>query len=66
MATKPNDQTVPEHATREPEILTPEEDARRATRRLEWEEREHTSRWPQADDPLRQPGEPSPAPEKRK
>jgi len=66
MAMKPNDDTVPEHATREPEILSPDEMARRATRRLEWEEQEKTVRWPQADDPLRDPGECSPAPEKRK
>jgi hypothetical protein len=64
MPTTPDDD-VPEEATVEPRIVTPEEDARRAERRLEWQERMHTQRWPLAKDRLRQPGELSPAPEKR-
>jgi hypothetical protein len=59
------DEGVPEEATVEPRIVTPEEDARRAERRLEWQERMRTQRWPLARDIMRQPGELSPAPQKR-
>jgi hypothetical protein len=59
------DDGVPEEATVEPRILTPEEDARRAERRLDWQERMHSLRWPLAADALRQPGELSPSPERR-
>jgi hypothetical protein len=59
------DDGVPEEATVEPRILTPEEDARRAERRLDWQEQMHTRRWPLANDRMRQPGELSPAPAQR-
>jgi hypothetical protein len=59
------DDDVPEEATVEPRIVTPEEDARRAERRLDWQERMHARRWPRASDRMRQPGELSPAPQKR-
>jgi hypothetical protein len=57
---------VPEERVEEPPILTPEEDAERAQRRLEAQEGEREPRWPQPDDPLRQPGELSPPPEHRR
>jgi hypothetical protein len=47
---------VPEDATAEPPILTTDEMADRATRRMEEQEK----------DPLRQPGEMTPRPEKRR
>ena len=56
---------VPEEATVEPRILTPEQAADRATLRAERQEREQMDDWPEPDDPLRQPGEMSPAPDKR-
>jgi hypothetical protein len=55
---------VAEHSTKEPKIATPREDADRAQHRLEEQAGDH--RWPQAKDPLRQPGELSPDPEKRR
>jgi len=64
MPTKPDD-GVPEEATVEPRIATPEEDAQRAERRLDWQERMRTRRWPLPNDALRQPGEMSPSPERR-
>ena len=64
MPTKPDD-GVPEEATVEPRIATPEEDALRAERRLDWQERTHIRRWPLANDALRQPGELSPSPQRR-
>jgi hypothetical protein len=57
---------VPEEATAEPPILTPEQMAERASRRRDEQEHDLTDRWPQTEDPLRQPGEMSPAPEKRR
>lgn len=65
MPAKMDDEGVPEEATVEPRILTPEEDARRAERRLDWQERWHLRRWPLPGDALRQPGELSPAPQQR-
>jgi hypothetical protein len=64
MPTKPDD-GVPEEATVEPRIATPEEDARRAERRLDWQERTQIKRWPLPNDTLRQPGELSPDPQRR-
>jgi hypothetical protein len=60
-----NDPTIPEEATEEPEIRGDAEEDERATRR--GEQQEHTSHtiWPDADYPLRQGGEMSPAPAKR-
>jgi hypothetical protein len=55
--------TIPEEAEEEPRILSPQEDADRAARRLDWQERHEQKRWPEPDDPLRQPGELSPPPE---
>jgi hypothetical protein len=57
---------VPEDATAEPRILTPDEMAERATLRARRQEHDQMDEWPQPDDPLRQPGEMSPAPEKRR
>jgi hypothetical protein len=57
---------IPEDATEEPRILTPEEDAERAARRADLEESEQLEIWPEPNDPLRQPGELSPPPAKHK
>ena len=57
---------VPEEATKEPPILTPDQLAERALLRADEQQRDSSERWPQSDDPLRQPGELSPAPEKRR
>jgi hypothetical protein len=54
---------VPEAATTEPRIVTPEEDAERAAR--EQERQDHAPYRSGGADPLRQPGESSPAPERR-
>jgi hypothetical protein len=40
--------------------------AERATRRMAEQDKDPTDRWPQTEDPLRQPGEMAPAPEKRR
>lgn len=64
MPTNP-DEGVPEEATVEPRIATPEEDALRAERRLDWQERTQMWRWPLPNDALRQPGELSPSPQQR-
>ncbi len=64
MPRKPDD-GVPEEATVEPRIATPEEDARRAVQRLDWQERTRLRRWPLPNDALRQPGELSPSPQQR-
>jgi hypothetical protein len=60
------DQTVPEEATEERAIRSgADEDARGARREDQQEHAAHPI-WPMADDPLRQPGESSPAPAKRR
>jgi hypothetical protein len=59
------DADIPEDATVEPRILTPDEMAWRAEKRLDLQEREDSQRWPQPKDPLRQPGELSPPPDRR-
>jgi len=64
MASKPDD-GVPEEATVEHRIATPAEDARRAERRLDWQESTRIRRWPLPNDSLRQPGELSPSPQRR-
>ena len=56
---------IPEEATEEPRVLSPAEDAERAARRMERDEREPHTRWPGPDDPLRQGGELSADPGKR-
>lgn len=58
-----NPRQIPENAQEEPRILSPQEDADRATRRLDWQDEHDQKRWPEPDDPLRQPGELSPPPE---
>lgn len=57
---------VPEAASEEPRTVTPDEDAERATRRLEHQERRNEPLYPAPEDPGRQAGEPSPAPAKRR
>jgi hypothetical protein len=57
---------VPEAATEEPPILTPEQVADRATRRLEEQENRIDPMYQNPDDPTRQPGVLSPPPEKRR
>jgi hypothetical protein len=59
------DPTVPEEATVEPHILSDEEEDERAARREEQQEHSPHPLWPDADYPLRQGGESSPAPGKR-
>jgi len=56
---------IPEAAREEPRTLTPDEDADRATRRLERQERRGEALYPAPDDPGRQGGELSPPPGKR-
>jgi len=60
------DSTVPEDATDEPHTLAGEEEDERGARRAEQQERSPHPVWPQADDPMRQGGESSPAPDKRR
>ena len=59
------DPTVPEEATVEPPILGDEEEDERAARRGDEQEHAPHPIWPDADYPLRQGGESSPAPGKR-
>jgi hypothetical protein len=61
----PGRSQIPEAAHDEPPILTPAEDADRAARRLDRQERTDEARWPAPEDPLRQGGELSPPPSKR-
>lgn len=60
------DPTVPEEATEEPHILSGDEEDERGARREEQQEHAPHPIWPMADDPLRQAGESSPAPAKRR
>ena len=62
----PDDPTVPEEATEEPHILSDEEEDERAARREDQQDREIHPIWPNADYPLRQGGESSPAPAHRR
>ena len=57
--------TVPEEATEEVEIRSGQEEDERGARREEQQERAPHPIWPEADDPLRQGGESSPAPAHR-
>jgi hypothetical protein len=59
------DPTVPEEATVEPHILSDEEEDERAAQREQQQEAAPHPIWPDADYPLRQAGESSPAPTKR-
>lgn len=56
---------IPEAATEEPRTLTPGQDADRATRRAEQQERRGETVYPAPRDPRRQGGESAPAPNKR-
>jgi len=58
-----NSRQIPEDAQEEPRILSPQQDAERAARRLDWQDEHDVERWPEPDDPLRQPGELSPSPQ---
>jgi hypothetical protein len=60
-----DDPTVPEDAVVEPHIRSEAEEEERAARRDELQERSTHPIWPNADNPLRQAGESSPAPGKR-
>jgi len=60
-----NDPTVPEDAADEPHIRGDEEEDDRAARREAQQEHSSHPIWPDADYPLRQGGESSPAPAKR-
>jgi len=60
-----DDPTVPEDAVVEPHILSAHEEEERAARRDDLQERSPHPIWPNADNPLRQAGESSPAPGKR-
>ena len=61
----PRDPTVPEEATEEPHIRGDEEEDERGARREDQQDHAAHPIWPDADDPLRQAGESSPAPAKR-
>jgi hypothetical protein len=60
------DSTVPEEATEEPRIRGDEEEDERGARREDQQDRSQHPVWPDADDPLRQAGESSPDPAKRR
>lgn len=58
---------IPEAATEEPKIMTPAEDAERAAKRLTEQEADPTRLdRPHPSNPLRWPGELSPAPTQRR
>ena len=60
------DPTVPEDAAEEPLIRGDEEEDERGARREEQQDRAPHPIWPEANDPLRQGGESSPARAKRR
>jgi len=60
------DPTVPEDATDEPHTRGDEEEDERGARREDQQDRSAHPIWPEADDPLRQGGESSPDPAKRR
>jgi hypothetical protein len=60
-----DDPTVPEEAADEPRIRGDDEEDDRAARREAQQEHSTHPIWPDADYPLRQGGESSPAPAKR-
>ena len=60
------DPTVPEEATVEPHIRSDEEEDERGALREQQQEESRHPIWPDADDPLRQGGESSPAPAHRR
>jgi hypothetical protein len=57
---------IPEAASEEPRTVTPDEDADRATRRLERQDSQGETLRPEPDDPGRQPGVLSPPPGNRR
>ena len=65
MAEPWDDPTVPEEATEEPQIRGDQEEDERAARREDQQEQSTNPIWPDADYPLRQGGESSPAPAHR-
>jgi hypothetical protein len=60
------DPTVPEDATAEPRIRSGDEEDARGARREDQQDHAPHPIWPMADDPLRQAGESSPDPTKRR
>jgi hypothetical protein len=60
------DPTVPEEATHEPPIRSGDEEDERGARREDQQDHSVHPIWPMADDPLRQAGESSPDPTKRR
>jgi hypothetical protein len=60
------DPTVPDEAEEEPRIKGGEEEDERGARREEQQDRAPHPIWPEPDDPLRQGGESSPDPAKRR
>ena len=60
------DPTVPEAATEEPRIRAGDEEDERGARREDQQDHAAHPIWPEADDPLRQGGESSPDPAKRR
>jgi len=60
------DPTVPEEATEERDIWSGDEEDARGARREDQQDHSAHPIWPMADDPLRQPGESSPDPAKRR
>jgi hypothetical protein len=60
------DSTVPEEATEEPHIRGGDEEDARGAQRADQQEHAPHPIWPDADDPLRQGGESSPDPAKRR
>ena len=61
----PEDPSVPEDAVVEPHTRSEDEEEERTAHRAELQERSRHPIWPDADNPLRQGGESSPAPGKR-
>ena len=64
-STQAADSTVPDEATEEPHIRSDEEEDERGARREDQQDHATHPIWPEANDPLRQGGESSPAPAHR-
>jgi len=65
MPTERDDDGFEKANSQEPRIASPEEDTKRAGLRVRQQDREISRHWPWPKDPLRQPGESAPAPDKR-
>jgi hypothetical protein len=65
-STQAGDSTVPEEATEEPYIRSGEEEDERGARREDQQDHAQQPIWPEADDPMRQADESSPAPAHRR